>query len=176
MVRYKLTLRGLLLISLAAGVPAFAQSNSPEASSAAVSAQTATTAATQSNSKKVWTNEELAGLPSESVASNHASASVRPSVNVSKSNAPTSRDAKWYNDQIAKLQAQLPPLDDQISQLQAALAGKPVDSTRRWGGVRPGDWSAQLAQCQQKRDGILSRITALKDQARHNGIPSNQLP
>ena len=176
MVCYKLTLRALLLISLAPGVPAFAQNNSPEASSAGVSAQTATTAAAQSNSKKIWTNEELAGLPSESVASNHASASVKTSVTASKSNAPTSRDAKWYNDQIAKLQSQVPPLDDQISQLQAALAGKPVDTTRKWGGVRPGDWSGQLAQCQQKRDGILSRIATLKDQARHNGIPANQLP
>jgi hypothetical protein len=183
MVRCKLTLCALLLLALSVGVPAFAQNSSPESSPTGASAQppqslsqNATTAPAQPNSKAVWTNDDLSGLRSESVASNHASVSVRPSATASKPSAPAPKDAKWYNDQIAKLQAQLPPLDDQISQLQAALAGKPVDTTRKWGGVRPGDWSVQLAQCQQKRDGILSKITALKDQARHNGIPANLLP
>jgi hypothetical protein len=183
MVLCKITPCALLLFAFSVGVPTFAQSSSPESSPAGVSAQppqslsqSATTAPVQPNSKTVWTNDDLSGLRGESVASNHADVSVRPSATASKPNAPTPKDAKWYNDQIAKLQAQLPPLDDQISQLQAALAGKPVDTTRKWGGVRPSDWSVQLAQCQQKRDGVLSKITALKDQARHSGIPTNLLP
>lgn len=183
MVRCKITLCALLPFALSFGSSALAQSSSPESAAAGVSAQppqslsqSATTAPVQPNSKTVWTNDDLSGLRSETVASNHANVSVRPSATASKPNASMPKDAKWYNDQIAKLQAQLPPLDDQISQLQAALAGKPVDTTRKWGGVRPGDWSVQLAQCQQKRDGVVSKITALKDRARHNGIPANLLP
>jgi uncharacterized protein YukE len=86
------------------------------------------------------------------------------------------KPANTYRDQIAKLQAQLPPIDSQISELQAALSGKTVASERKYTGVKPDSWQAQADQLQKKRDGIQSQIEALEDEARRSGVPTNSLP
>jgi hypothetical protein len=89
------------------------------------------------------------------------------------------RDAKWYQNQIAKLQAQIPPLDAQIDELQAAIEGKPTgnakESTRPY-GVKADQWPVELDQLQKKRNGIEAHISAFEDEARHNGVPPNALP
>lgn len=183
MVRINITVSAALLFAFWAGVPTLAQSSSSQASSAVISTQPSQSKLqsppAQPNSTTVWTNEDLSGLRGDSVASNRAVAPPKPSATATKPSATAAsrgKDAKWYHDQISKLQAQLPPLDAQISNYQAALAGKPVDSTRTYGWVRPADWSAQLAQLQQKRDDISNKITSLVDEARHKGIPANTLP
>ena len=130
----------------------------------------------QTPQKKVWTNDNLGGLHSQP---NDTPASTQQNSN-SGSTAPakakSKKDAKWYHDQIAKLQAQIPPLDKTIAELQAALDGKTLNEPLHYGGNRIGDWKEQLQQLQTKRQDTLDRIAALEDEARHNGIEPNALP
>ena len=58
--------------------------------------------------------------------------------------AKGNKDAKQYQDQILKLQAKLPPLDEQISELQATLNGATVNSTRHYSGTKIDDWHEEL--------------------------------
>jgi hypothetical protein len=106
-----------------------------------------------------------------------SSANAKPGERPSQ--PPRSKDAKWYHDQIARLEAQLPTLDAQIRQLQAAIDGRALgdgkDSARPT-GVRGGDWRLEQAQLQKKRDDIQARVSALEDQARHQGVPESALP
>jgi len=124
--------------------------------------------------KKVWTNENLGGSHSQP---DDSSASAQPGSNAGTAAArPKSKNAKWYHDQIAKLQAQIPPLDKTIAELQAALEGKTLNEPLRYGGNRIGDWKEQLQQLQTKRQDTLDKIAVLEDQACHNGIEPNALP
>jgi chaperonin cofactor prefoldin len=89
------------------------------------------------------------------------------------------RDAKWYRDQILKLQNQLPALNEKIAQLQAGIDGKATGDGKH--STRPlhagaGDWRVELAQLQKQRDDIEARINTLQVQARRAGIPANALP
>jgi chaperonin cofactor prefoldin len=112
-----------------------------------------------------------------SAAPSSPDSNVKPAgtVNKPKPNAK-GKDAGWYRTQISKLQAQIPPLDEKISQLQAALNGQTVNSPRQYGGTRPDDWHDELARLQKQRDDIDTKIAALQDQARHDGVPENELP
>jgi peptidoglycan hydrolase CwlO-like protein len=89
------------------------------------------------------------------------------------------RDGQWYHDRIAKLQSQIEPLDKQIAEIQATIAGKPtgdgVQSTRPY-GVRFDTWQNELAQLNKKRDNLREQIAALQEQARHAGVPTNAIP
>jgi hypothetical protein len=131
----------------------------------------------QEPAKKVWTNDDLGDLRDNSPVSTVGSTNSNSGRPASKS-APSARnkDARPYRDQIARLQAQIPPLDMKINELQSALAGNPVTETRHLGGVRPDDWKDQLARLQVQRDGIQAKIVAIEDEARHRGAPSNQIP
>src|SRR5579863_4807549 len=117
------------------------------AQSAPAPAPAPTSGATQSQpqpqapQKKVWTNENLGGSHSQP---DDSSASAQPGSNAGTAAArPKSKNAKWYHDQIAKLQAQIPPLDKTIAELQAALEGKTLNEPLRYGGNRIGDWKEQ---------------------------------
>ena len=90
--------------------------------------------------------------------------------------AKGNKDAKQYQDQILKLQAKLPPLDEQISELQATLNGDTVNSTRHYGGTKIDDWNEELVHLQKQREDIATKISALQDEARRNGVPENQIP
>jgi uncharacterized protein YukE len=98
---------------------------------------------------------------------------------ISAKPASKGRDAKWYQTQITKLQAQIPPLDSQIAQLQAAIEGTPTgnakESTRPY-GVKQDQWPAELHRLQKKHADIEAHISAIEDEARHNGVPPNALP
>ena len=99
--------------------------------------------------------------------------------NVKLANGSRGRSAKWYHDRIAKLQAAVFSLDHDIAQLQAAIDGKPTGDTKtstRPRGVKQDDWAVESAQLQKQREKILVEITALRDEAFHNGIPTNALP
>jgi hypothetical protein len=131
----------------------------------------------QNPDKKVWTNDDIADLHNHSAISTVGKFNTKPENSPGKSVPDTkAKDAKWYHDQILKLQAQIPPLDDKIHQLQAALHGETVDSVRPYNGVRPDDWRDQLVRLQKQRDDIATKIAALQDEARHNGILPNSLP
>jgi hypothetical protein len=127
--------------------------------------------------KKVWTNDDVGDLRDHSAISTIGGANVKPA-NPSGRPLPGARakDAQWYRDQIRILQAKVPPLDDKIDQLEAALNGETVNSVRTYGGVRADDWRDQLSRLQKQRGDILAKIDALEDEARHKGVPPNKLP
>jgi len=140
----------------------------------------ATIAATSDQpAKKVWTNDDLSGSNESFEPSTPASPKLKPVKTGQKPPPTNGRDAKWYHDQIAKLESQVPPLDRQIGDLQSALDGKPTgdgQTSQRPRGVKLDDWSSELTQLQAKRVDLLSKIDALRDQARRNGIPDSTLP
>ncbi|MGH9701222.1 MAG: hypothetical protein ACRD52_17420 [Candidatus Acidiferrales bacterium] len=179
----------LALLTLALGPTAQAQNNAPAATGQATSAtpavanppSAANSSAPAPAAKKVWTNEDMGDLHSGSTISTFQNKSAsqngaarKPATSVKNGNA------NWYHAQITKLQAQIPPLDAKIAQLQAAIAGHsindPKTSSRPYGGVKPGDWQMQVNQYQQNREGLLAKISALQDQARHAGVPDNDIP
>jgi chromosome segregation ATPase len=124
----------------------------------------------------VWTNDNLGG--SHSLADD-STAAAQPGSNAGSAAAAkpkSKKDPKWYHDQIAKLQAQIPPLDKTIAELQAALEGKTLNEPLHYGGNRIGDWKEQLEKLQAKRQDTLDKITALEDEGRHNGVATNELP
>ena len=142
------------------------------------SAPTETPAPAQSQppQKKVWTNDNLGGSHSQQ---NDTPASAQQNPNSSSTEpakAKSKKDAKWYHDQIAKLQAQIPPLDKTIAELQAALDGKTLNEPLHYGGNRIGDWKEHLQKLQTKRQDTLDRIAVLEDQARHDGVATNEVP
>jgi hypothetical protein len=130
----------------------------------------------QSPPKKVWTNDNLGGTHSQPDNSTAAS-QPGPNAGATAPAKPRSKkDPSWYHDQIAKLKAQIPPLDKTITELQAALEGKTLNEPLHYGGNRIGDWKEQLQVLQAKRQDTLDRISALEDEARHNGVTHNALP
>src|SRR5580658_1676762 len=154
------------------------QATSPQSSGQSAAPQAAApAAASQAPDKKVWTNEDMTDLRDHSAISTIGNAPPKPAKPGDKpSPASKGKDAKWYRDQIDKLQAKIPPLDDKIHDLQAALSGEQVTETRQYGGAKPDDWRDQLDRLQKQRDDIVAKISALIDEARHNGVPENALP
>jgi hypothetical protein len=132
---------------------------------------------TKTPPKHVWTNDDMSEVHSDSaistVGSNKSGASR---TRAKAANAPSSKTAQYYHNQITKLEAQIPPIDQKISDLQAAIEGKSVSQARTYGWSKPGDWKQALEDLQKQRDDINSKIAALQDQARHAGVPENQVP
>ena len=169
----------LCLLALAVCVPSTPAQD--ESSAQIGSAQTTgaqTTAAPQVAPKKVWTNSDLQDLradsPISTVGKQNAAQAAR-----SATRTPARNDQQWYSDQIKKLQGQLPPIDQKIAELQAGIDGKFTGDSHS--SARPryahfGDWKAELAQLQKRRDDIEARIDVLRHQARQAGIPSTLLP
>lgn len=124
----------------------------------------------------MWTNDDVGDLRDHALISTIGNANPKPTKPGVKPTTPPKKDPKWYLDQIRALQAKLPPLDDKIQQLQAALNGDQVSSTRQFGGLRPDDWRDQLQRLQKEREDIEAKISALEDQARHDGVAPNLLP
>jgi len=162
----------VIFATAAASAVSGQNASAPAPTQAPASAQ----ATAQTPPKKVWTNDNLGG--SSGQPDNSPSAS-RPGPN-SGSAAPAKpknkKEASWYHDQIARLKAQIPPLDKTITELQAALDGKTLNEPLHYGGNRIGDWKEQLQALQTKRQDTLDKISALEDEARHNGVPENALP
>lgn len=149
--------------------------DAPSSSSATTPSQ-----APPATPRRVWTNDNVTDLRDHSVISTVGGTAARPGAADRKTLAGSpARNAKWYRDQIAKLEAQLPPLDGQIEQLREAIDGKAMGdgktSSRPW-TVKGDSWAREEAELQNKRDGIARHIDALRDQARHSGVPPNTLP
>ena len=151
-----------------------AQINSTTSANATTSA-TVTTPSTTAPAKKVWTNEDMSEVHKNSVISTFSATSSKPGNAKAAGNAKGG-NAKQYQDQITKLQAKLPPLDEQIAELQATLNGTAVNSTRHYSGTKIDDWHEELLQLQKQRDDVSAKISALQDEARRNGVPANQIP
>jgi len=136
--------------------------------------------APQPPAKKVWTNDEMSSLDPHAGVSTVGNSNANSATSGANPRASSkNRDPGWYQDQISKLQAKIPLLDKQIAELQAALNGKPTGDAKRSTrptGVKTDDWSRELADLQKKREDTLAQISALQDQARHNGVAPNSLP
>jgi hypothetical protein len=131
------------------------------------------TTATQPADKKVWTNDDgrFHSPPSPS-----ANASTKPAGAANKPKSNNNGKNAGYRAQITKLQGQIPPLDDKIAQLQAALNGQTTNAPRTYGWSKPDDWHDALARYQKQREDIQAKISALEDEARHNGVPESEIP
>jgi uncharacterized protein YukE len=164
-------------------VPAFAQEQSSSTAQTAkpdpAGSQTGAPATipAPAPTKRVWTNDDIGDLHRNSTISTFSNPGSKP-VAANGKPAPTvkTKDAKRYQDQITTLRAKLPALDEKISQLQGVLKGDTVQSARNAGGARIDDWHDELVKLQKQRDDIETKISSLQDEARHNGIPENQIP
>jgi hypothetical protein len=128
--------------------------------------------------KKVWTNEDVSSLRDQSVISTFSPSNTKSSTPGQKPSSK-GKDAKWYRDNISKLQAKIPPLDEQIAALQSAIDGKPTGNgteSARPRGVKADSWPVEMDNLRRQRDGIQGQIATLYDEARRNGVPSNALP
>jgi hypothetical protein len=177
---YRLTVSLLALLFLSGTIRCSARAQAiqePQQNSAPAQTSSSPSAAQQppGADKKVWTNEDLNDLHDRAANSTAGGANVKPAKPGQKA-ATQAKDAKWYRDQIVKLQAKIPPLEDKIHQLQAGLNGETVNSVRTYGAVRADDWRDQLGRLQKQRDDISAKIAALEDEARHGGVPPNALP
>lgn len=136
-----------------------------------------TSTSTPPTAKKVWTNDDVSGLRSDAPLSTVGS--TDPKAEVKPAPAVRNRNANAYQARLTRLEAQIPPLERQIAELQAAIEGKPTGdakTSQRPRGVKADDWNVELQQLEKKRDSIQDQIAALKDEARHHGIPPNTLP
>jgi hypothetical protein len=152
-----------------------AQANSTTSANATTST-TATTPSATAPAKKVWTNEDMRDVHKNSVISTFSGTNGKADSAKPAGTAKGNKDGKQYQDQILKLQAKLPPLDEQITELQATLNGATVNSTRHYSGTKIDDWHEELVQLQKQRDDITTKISALQDEARRNGVPPNLIP
>jgi hypothetical protein len=133
-----------------------------------------TNAVAAPTAKHVWTNDDVSGLHDQAgISTIGANGGKAPVSNVAKGKPKPTMN---YHDQIAKLQAQIPPIDQQIATLQAAISGKAIDETRKYAGVKLDDWPSELADLQKKHSDIDAQIATLQDEARHAGVPANTLP
>jgi hypothetical protein len=147
----------------------------PASGASATNAAPAATASTPAPTKKVWTNEDVPALRGGDPISTFNGKSTKPDAKPT----PVSKNGKAFQAQIARLEAQIPPLDAQIAELQSAIDGKPTGDGRtsqRPRGVKADDWGVEMQALQNKRQNIVDQIAALKDQARHQGVPPNTLP
>jgi uncharacterized protein YukE len=163
--------------SSAAGQTAAPAAAPTQATTPATASANGTSSATPAPApaKKVWTNEDMGEVHKNSVISTFSATSSKPGNAKAAANAKGG-NAKQYQDQITKLQAKLPPLDEQIAELQATLNGTAVNSTRHYSGTKIDDWHEELLQLQKQRDDVSAKIGALQDEARRNGVPANQIP
>lgn len=147
------------------------QNSTPGTAPAANPAAPATPPAT----KKVWTNDDMGDVHNHSMISTFSGTSGK-TANGKTTTGAKANGGKPYATQIKALQAKLPPLDEQISQLQAVLNGNTVSSTRHYSGTKIDDWHDELVQLQKQREDIATKISSLQDEARRNGVPENQIP
>lgn len=165
----------LFTCALSAACAAEAQNDS--ASSSQNPGQSAATPAPAdpTPAKKVWTNDDGRFHSGPAAPSSAVNAKPAGTANKPKPNN-NGKNVAWYRGQIAKLQGQIPPLDEKIAQLQAALNGQTTNTPRRYGWSQPDDWHDELARYQKQREDIQTKISALEDEARHNGVPESEIP
>jgi len=141
--------------------------------------------ASQNQSKKVWTNEDLDQLRSRGLISivgqevTAAQAAVTPSEPTFPVYNSRLEDPEWYAEKTADLQAELEMREAALQQEQTALAqaanrvtqpGVAMDQPTI--GVTPG---AALAILQAQIDEVQSQLDELSDLARQNNIPPGVL-
>ncbi len=181
------TLPAVSVLALASLAPhcTAGQSTAPVQESAPAQSPTNTPQETQSSAtspassaapaRKVWTNDDVGDLRGRSAISTVGVAKAKP-MKQPVSKTASAATINSYRNQILRLQGQLPDLDSKIAELQGALSGNTVNSTRHATGAKIDDWHDELIRLQQQRADTASKISDLQDQARHSGVPENQIP
>jgi hypothetical protein len=175
--RSLLVLTTTLCIAAATQAQSQAGPGSTAAPGSSPAAATPSTASASPADKKVWTNEDVSDLRTNSTISTVGSTDTKAAAKGSPAAKP--KNSKQYQAQLARLEGQIPPLDQGIAELQDAIDGKPTGdakSSKRPRNVQADDWNVQMQDLQKKKQDILDQIAALKDEARHQGIPPNTLP
>jgi hypothetical protein len=165
------------LLALLPAAQAQEQSATPPAPATTTQSAPDASSTAPAPTKRVWTNDDMGDIHRNSTISTFTAPNAKTAnANGKPATAAKSKDAKRYQDQINALRAKLPPIDDKIAQLNAVLSGKTVQETRTYGGNHIDDWHEELLKLQKQRTDIEDRISAVQDQARHNGIPDNEIP
>ncbi len=165
------------LLALLPAAQAQEQSATPPAPATTTQSAPDPSSTAPAPTKRVWTNDDMGDIHRNSTISTFTAPNAKTTNGNGKpATAAKSKDAKRYQDQINALRAKLPPIDDKIAQLNAVLSGKTVQETRTYGGNHIDDWHDELLKLQKQRTDIEDRISAVQDQARHNGIPDNEIP
>src|SRR5487761_1738490 len=110
---------------------------------------------------KVWTNDDLENLKGQPPISSGKIEGLRAPKAPTKSTQPKGINLNWYHDEIVWLQADIPPLDQKIHDLQAALNGQPINTPRAYDWSQPDDWQAQLARLEKQGEIIENKISDL---------------
>ena len=128
--------------------------------------------------KKVWTNEEVGKIDPHTGVS---TIGKEDRANQGQKFGPNSahHGAKWYHDEIVKMQLKVAELDKQIAEIDAALSGNPTGDQKKSArptGVKSDDLKDERDRFAAQREDLLGKIAALQDEARHNGVSPNELP
>lgn len=155
----------------------------PAAQSSSSSAD-ATTDKTKTKPKRVWTNEEIAGVGGDgaiSVVGKAGSGDSNPSSNNSQKNAAVLsaryKQAAPYRDRLRQLNNQLETIDKKIYELQNFKA----DNSSPSGGINMHQRydmtpvEEQVKELEEKKKKIKAQIDAVEDLARKNGFEAGQL-
>ncbi len=128
--------------------------------------------------KKVWTNDDLSGLHNQPAISTGVSNSVRAQIGEevrrTRNEAP-----RGIGSRLLKLQAKLPPLDEQIAELQAAIDGKPTGDARK--SVRPysvrlDNWTAELDQLARNAPTSPTKLPSFETKRATTEYPRTRFP
>jgi len=168
----------LSVLVFAIALPSRAQNQQPTSApnSAQPPAPTATIEASgaqsQPASKKVWTNDDF----DSHAAATAPKPAMAPKPKPAKSKTAAGKNASWYRTQISKLNNQIAVIDQQVASYQAALNGEsPPNQGVQEYHMRRADWQAEIQKLNKQKQDLLDRISALEDEARHNGIEDGQL-
>ncbi|MFZ0634184.1 MAG: hypothetical protein WA755_12155 [Candidatus Acidiferrales bacterium] len=163
----------LLLSALLLAPRSPAQEQSPAPPPAPATANNSPAPANPAPAKKVWTNDDISSNAGASSNSNGASKSSQAKL---KNGTAKGKDAAWYRTQFDKLNGQVADIDGKIADYQSALNGNPTAAL----GVQPNqmrraDWQGEIDTLQKQRRDLVAKISALQDQARHDGVEPGQL-
>jgi hypothetical protein len=151
----------------------------PAAQSSSSSADTTTDQA-KTKPKKVWTNEEIAGVGGDGAISVVGKDSSSSSNNSQKNAAVLSaryKQAAPYRDRLRQLNNQMETIDKKIFELQNFKA----DNSSPSGGINMHQRydmtpvEEQVKELEEKKKKIKAQIDAVEDQARKNGFEAGQL-
>ena len=119
--------------------------------------------------KKVWTNDDFGAH-----AANSASKKPKPANPEAK--PAKGKSGAYYRSQIQKLNSQIADLDTKIATYRAALNGEAqANAALQQYHMRAADWPAEIANLTQQKQDLQAKITAIEDQARHDGIEPGEL-
>ena len=134
--------------------------------------------------RRVWTNEEIAGVGGDgaiSVVGKAGGGDSNPSSNNPQKNAAVLsaryKQAAPYRDRLRQLNNQLETIDKKIYELQNFKA----DNSSPSGGINMHQRydmtpvEEQVKELEEKKKKIKAQIDAVEDQARKNGFEAGQL-